>query len=54
MEIDVRDLLYSVSVIGVWLLEGYRIKVEFDGGKRGTYDMRPILTALGSKSGIAF
>ena len=43
MEIDVRDLPYYVSVVGVRALDGRRIEVEFNDGNRGAYDMGPLL-----------
>ena len=43
MDIDVGDMPYQVDVVEVEPLSGHRIRVRFDDGNEGVYDMTPML-----------
>lgn len=43
MGIDVGDMPNMVDVVEVEPLSGHRIRVRFDDGSEGVYDMTPML-----------
>lgn len=40
---DIRDLPFPIVVTEVRALEGFRLRLRFQDGKQGVFDMRPYL-----------
>lgn len=41
--VDIRDLPFPITATEVRALDGYRLALRFQDGKRGIFDMRPYL-----------
>lgn len=40
---DIRDLPFPIAVTEVRPLDDFHLRLRFQGGKQGTFDMRPYL-----------